>query len=1107
MEAIPNEMILASAGSGKTWQLTNRYIALMAQQMLAGQEIAPERIVAVTFTRKAAGEFFDSILEKLARAASCEKYAAGLAGDETVDPEAANDPLRPILRRLKSQDYRQLLRVFISRMPKLFLGTLDSFFSSILRAFPAEFGLAGDFEILSEHAGATERERVYRRVFRRSLPGLKTGAGGLAAQKDFLEAFRRATFGKEESSIRSVLDEFVENQHEIMLHAGRKELWGNPKAIWPGRCEWLAPQVDLKESFAKLLVIFDRDDAPEAAVEFWREFQDEALAHVAGNAFPKRTKFFIEKLLPEWNAVKAGECDLTVNRKKQKLEREACLLVRGIVTSIVGAEIVVRLERTQGVWEVLSLYEENWSRQVRRQGRLTFQDMELILAGHEFAKDLPRPMLSQVPGADERLRIDYRLDSRYDHWLLAEFQDTNHIQWSVIENLIDEAVQDVSDERTLFQVGDIKQAIYAWRGGDVQLFEDVLHRYNSEKVQRIRERPLNVSWRSGHDVIQLVNRVFGDAKAFEEMSLPRDARNRWRWEPHLVAGVHETMPGYCAMLQPVAQDGAKVEEEDHFALVSGILEEIQPVALGLSCAIIVQANRTARDLVDYLRAHSPSRIPVMCESEIAIATDNPVTLALLSLLKTAAHPGDTMAWEHLRMTPFAVVFDRLEMNPGRLCADVLRRVFDDGFEATLRHWIGELVSSGTALDEFSLRRTEDFALAARLFDASGSRDIDEFLGYAGNYTVREPDTRNAVQIMTIHKSKGLTFDCVILPDLEGNSMRTVRRGIGVKRGEKREVEWVFDLPSSDIVKADEVLKEYREEREAEAAYEELCKFYVALTRAKYANYLITAPRSANSKSENFIKLLETTLGGKGEAPRTHFCGVEADAYFESETSATDRHWFEKLPRKALPEDAETEAPDRSVVPGETRLRPVRRTPSGSETSIVTAKQLFSRGGRFARSYGTLVHALFEQILWLDEMDTADLEKLWAAVPCPDPSIRNRALDEVRRCLAAAPARKALCRPSPAAQCWREKRFEILLKGEWLSGTFDRVILEAGSATILDFKTDKVDGAEALAERINGYRPQLQTYREVLCRMTGLAPEVIRCQLLFTHRCEVIDVEV
>jgi ATP-dependent helicase/nuclease subunit A len=149
--AIPNEMILASAGSGKTWQLTNRFIALMAQQLLAGQEVTPERIVAVTFTRKAAGEFFDSILVKLAKAASDPKFAKTLVGDESIDPEVANDPLRPIMRELTPDHFRTLLRVFISRMPRLFLGTLDSFFSAILRSFPAEFGLAGDFEILSDH--------------------------------------------------------------------------------------------------------------------------------------------------------------------------------------------------------------------------------------------------------------------------------------------------------------------------------------------------------------------------------------------------------------------------------------------------------------------------------------------------------------------------------------------------------------------------------------------------------------------------------------------------------------------------------------------------------------------------------------------------------------------------------------------------------------------------------------------------------------------------------------------------------------------------------------------------------------------------------------------
>jgi ATP-dependent exoDNAse (exonuclease V) beta subunit len=461
-----------------------------------------------------------------------------------------------------------------------------------------------------------------------------------------------------------------------------------------------------------------------------------------------------------------------------------------------------------------------------------------------------------------------------------------------------------------------------------------------------------------------------------------------------------------------------------------------------------------------------------------------------------------MAWQHLWMTPFRAVLEAAEMNTGKLAAEVLRQVFDDGFETTLRHWQRELVKSGTDLDTFSHRRVEDLALAARIFDQGGSRNIDEFLAYAEGYTVREPDTHNAVQVMTIHKSKGLTFDCVILADLEGNSMTTVRRGIGVKHGEKRQVQWVFDLPSSDIVKADPVLGEYREEREAEAAYEELCKFYVALTRAKHANYLIAEPRKESSKSNNFIKLLQLTLGDEKEPVPTHFGDVPADIVYESATKATDRRWFETIKAKPVEEPA---AAAIISVTSEGRFRPQRRTPSGSETSVVTAKQLFSRGGRFARSYGTLVHALFEQIEWLDEMDVAALEKFWQAVPCADESVRTRALEEVRRSLEAPAARATLSRPSPQAECWREKRFEILLKGEWLSGTFDRVMIEPDRATILDFKTDKVETDEAFSARVEGYTPQLQTYREVLSRMTGLPQAALHCRLLFTHRREVVTV--
>ncbi|NNE91914.1 MAG: UvrD-helicase domain-containing protein [Verrucomicrobiales bacterium] len=1102
-EAIPNEMILASAGSGKTYQLTNRYIALMGLDLLQGNPVTPERIVAVTFTRKAAGEFFDSILKKLAKAAGDPKGAEELC----PPPE---DPLFPVMSKLGQTEYRRLLRVFLDRMPRLFLNTLDSFFANILRAFPAEFGLAGDFEIIDDHLAAVARQQVYRSVFQPPRRGEEGGG-----QDQFLEAFRRATFGRERSRIRQSLDSFVDFQHEIYLHAGSGDKWGNPSVIWPKGTPWLGTEVNLEDEFCRLFEIFCSEaNVTDSQMDFWHEFRDDALNWVPGSYPSSRIRYFLKRILERWGELEQGDTAFPVNRKRQQILDEACDVLHGIITHLVGEELKTRLQRTRGTWEILAEYEKTYSRLVRRRGRLTFQDMELILAGHEFGSDLPRPMLSQIPGPEERLRIDYRLDAQYDHWLLDEFQDTNYVQWEVIKNLIDEAVQDVSDERSLFQVGDIKQAIYAWRGGDTRLFHDIYDHYKGDGTNpRIKPRELNVSWRSGHDIISMVNRIFQPDPHFSTMEIPSPAINRWKWQDHLVAPTDEqqNLPGYCGWINPIAAEDEKMTEEDRFRVVVSLLDEIQPIERGISCAILAQTNSEGRKIVDYIRAHSDSKIPVMSEADISPATDNPLTLALLSLFRFAAHPGDTFAWEHVAMTPFADVFENEDLTRGAVASRVLRQVFDKGFEFTLRHWISELERQGVELRPFARRRSEDLALAARLFDQSGSRDLDEFLAYAEKFTVREPDTKSAVQVMTIHKSKGLTFDMVILPDLGGKKLTFVRKSIGVSRNKHRQVEWVLDLPQSEIVAADDVLSRYRDAREAEAAYEELCKFYVALTRARQANYLITEPRGKSATSKNFVMLLEKALGTGSKTRRTIHDGLEVDFLYESDEATTDWNWFSGRERN-LPPAASADgeiAPVSIPVTGPPRPRPKRRTPSGSETQIVTANQLFGRAGRKARAYGTLVHALFEEIEWLDEIEPDELDRRFGAVDIElDSYEKDQAIEEVESCLQFDEVREALSRPSPTAECWLERRFEIFLKNEWLSGTFDRVVVEPGqSATILDFKTDRIDfdDDEKPEAKIEGYRPQLETYREVLTRMTGIPPENIATKLLFTKLKRVVSV--
>ncbi len=602
-------MILASAGSGKTYALTNHFV-----QLLAGGA-KPERIVALTFTRKAAGEFFDEILNKLAGAARDAGRARALA-NEIEQPQ------------LGTVDFLKMLRAVTEAMPKLRLGTLDSFFARIARAFPLELGLTGEFEILQEHAARLERQRVLRRMF--------TQTGGLdAAQKEFIEAFKRATFGAEEKQLGRLLDAFLDKHQEIYLAAPDRELWGNPARIWPGGNPWLDSRNRPDDALNVLRDSLARRGLPGKPQARWDDFFA-ALPEVTSGVLPGAVSYILKNALAVWIEIAAGRAEMTVERKKFSLDPDECRALAAIIKHLVGGELARRLETTRGIFDVLRGYETFYHDAVRRAGKLTFADVQRLLAPGGGAR-----LLTREAEAADRLYIDYRLDAEIDHWLLDEFQDTSFGQWSVLRNLIDEAVQDAAGARSFFCVGDVKQAIYTWREGDPRLFREIFNHYNAARPGAIAEQHLFSSWRSGPALIEMINTVFGHGAALENL-FPGGAAETWKgeWRNHASAVPQRT--GQAAWLQ-AEDEGAR------WTLVLKLLQEIQPLARNLTCAVLVQKNETAAELADFLRREGG--LPAVAESDLHVGMDNPLGAALLALLQAAAHPGDTLAWEHLRMTP------------------------------------------------------------------------------------------------------------------------------------------------------------------------------------------------------------------------------------------------------------------------------------------------------------------------------------------------------------------------------------------------------------------------------------------------------------------------
>lgn len=1043
MNTVVNTAILASAGSGKTYALTNRVVALLARGA------SPERIVALTFTRKAAGEFFDEILKKLAQAAGSPKKAAELAamiGQPALGPA----------------DFLRLLRRVVDAMPRLNLGTLDSFFARIVRSFPLELGLGGDLEILHEHAAQRERRRVLRTLF--------TAAGEPdAAQQEFIEAFKRATFGLEEKGLADRLDKYLNDYAGIYLAAPLADVWGNPARIWPGGFAPVQATLSLEDALAGLR----RQIAGAAAL---RENQRARLERVIAEATDWRPgaeldgalKDLLGKLVDQLPELRAGRGQITIERVKFSPDPAFAAALVAFADAIIGAEFRRRLETTQGLFALLRTYEQRYHDAVRRNGRMTFADVERLLR-----PDAGGPLLES--GADEaaeeagerRLAIDWRLDARFDHWLLDEFQDTSHGQWTVLRNLIDEVVQDPEGARSFFYVGDVKQAIYAWREGDSRLFREILHHYNQANPGAIQEQELNASWRSGPAVIAAVNRVFGDRAALGQvMSGAAAAAWSQEWREHTSAR---------PSLGGVVEVRWAEDEEGRFAETLRILQETDALARGLSVAVLVEKNDTGSALADYLRRQGG--LPAVAESDLTVCTDNPFTAVLLAMLRAAAHPGDTLAWGHVCMTPLAAVLAEHGVTTREaLARRLLREIHANGFAATLEHWVEALAARLDPSDEFSRLRGRQLVEAARDFDDLASRDVVEFLQYAERHKVRDADTAAVVRVLTIHKAKGLGFDLVILPDLEGG-FGARRSSLAVKKAPDRSVSWILEVPVKVFADSDPVLTEYKEEAAAQSAYESLCKLYVAMTRAKRAMYLVVEPLAEGSRKRDFPWLLRETLG---------------PAYVEG-----DVRWYADL----QPEPSEP--PHDGVAKVEAAPAPARlpaRTPSGTERSVLTGAQAFALSASAGAERGTAVHALLAEIAWRRPGEGAVSSELWSQA---DPSVRA----EAQACLDAPALADVFARPSGSlveVDLWRERAFEVVLDGHWITGMCDRVVIvrEPGGvarrAWVWDFKTDRVGdraGALRTAER---YAEQLGLYRRVVAKLAGLEGEDVHCGLVFTQ---------
>jgi ATP-dependent exoDNAse (exonuclease V) beta subunit len=818
-------------------------------------------------------------------------------------------------------------------------------------------------------------------------------------------------------------------------------VWGDPARIWPdGSVILSAGPVDAAVQALRAEIAATHPDLGTKARAQWNTWLDLSTAHRPSRRMdPELDKFLKEKLAGNSVDQITGELYVPVGGKKEDrlyLRGNLSDLRENLRRSLVKLELEAKLQSSRALHALLAHYESAYHAAVRETGALTFSDIALFLAD----------------SADEAWRrdLDYRLDGRHDHWLLDEFQDTSRTQWRILEPLAGEIIQDTSAARTFFYVGDTKQAIYGWRGGDARLFWEIRDHYNRGRTDVVEEDKLEVSHRSARAIVEVVEKTLNPQTIGEhagEFRFPDQTIAEWQqaWVKH--RAIDHAPEGYarCEFVEPC--DGDESKDEALSRHVVAILRDVQPLERGLDCAILVRTND---ELARYVAVLKNEGIPAAAEGKTNPCLASPAGVALHALVRFIASPADVISRAHAEASPWRVI---IGTDTGSFAADARRSAARDGFAPTVRHWVRRALDA----DIIAEGELDAFIAAAADFDAiaGGAGDWSGFARAVEHRTLEENETPGAVRVMTVHQAKGLGADVVILPELGGKAMTEFRdtAGIALHRDDEGRVQWGLSLPRKDLCEADPVLNEAREQMRARQSYEALCVLYVAMTRAKKALYCLAAKGRNDKNAGNW---LDRTFPGTGDR-----------------RESGDKNWFQTYPISDF-------RPLLSDSPTPCSLLPAPCSPpaavSPSRRSTRRAADIVGRAA--SRRFGTEVHRLLAEIAWLDG---------------PTPSIfgDGPAADAVLKFISSDNGRQILTLPSAHTELWRERSFDVFDNDRLLSGIFDRVHIERKdghpvSVHIYDFKTDG-DSGDLQAR----YREQLDTYRRAAARLLDLDVEQIK----------------
>lgn len=1036
----PHLVIRASAGTGKTFQLSNRYLQLLA----AG--VPGEQILATTFTRKAAGEILDRVLFRLAAAATDDKQLAQLSKFIAAGKLTRHDCLR-------------LLEQAARHLHRLRVGTLDSFFMAIAGSFSLELGLPSGWTIADEVTDQTLRARAIEATLSQD------------STQDLVALMNLLTKAETSRSISRVVQDAIDGVYHMYLETA-PDAWQRLERMQGLEESQLH---DLLQQIADFPLVGELDKKRNEALERARcgDWEDFVRTGLSGKILAGATVFNRKEIPPD-----------LVELFAQLNKHAAAALINPIVY------------HTQATFTLLEKFDKQYQRLKQEQRVLRFEDVTRIVAQSSMIAD----------GA----RLGFRLDGGVRHLLLDEFQDTSLAQWQVLRPFAVEVTRAV-DSTSFFCVGDTKQAIYGWRGGIAQIFDAI-----EQELKPLDTEQLVESFRSSQPVIDTVNGLFQNLDKHTNLERHEVVVRKWQSEFPEHSTARGDLRGYaCVRVMPEAD-----EEEDatEFAdqYVAKYVKQLLAEAPGKDIGVLVRKNDTVRRIIFALRALG---IAASEEGGNPLVDSAAVGL-ILSLLKLADHPGDTVARYHLASSPLGQAMGYTDhasdQLAAQLAADLRLELLREGFGPAVLRWAKLLAPQ---CNERELSRLDQLVELAYRYDPQGSLRADRFIALVEQQKVSDPSAA-PVRVMNVHQAKGLQFDIVVLPELHPDLRGQTQAYICGRASPIEPVTTVCGYAAQELWPLFPKPIQHLFEHSNDAhAVEMLCMLYVATTRAVHALHMLLRPKEA--KAPKPAKSLAGLI-------RAALCDGRVLSPGEVAFETGDPRWYQHLGKPRLAKPTASSAQALSIQLKDASAGRQRGWQSVSPSQLEGGGTLrladVLRPARNAgQDFGTLIHAWLSQLVWLEEGLPSDAQLRRIAVE--QVGWQRDVTEEIKglRAWLQRPALKQmLSRPEYAktqlCACDRlevenERRFALRQQGQLMSGSIDRLVLYYGGddvigAEVIDYKTDSLAEGDsaALAAKVEFYRPQLMAYVAAVRRMYRMTATQCRARLVFLSSGDIVNLE-